>query len=229
MEYIMTLLNSNFEEWRIQNPSAPIDEFKFSADKMSVSGCLFDMDKLIDVSRNTVSVMTADEVYRQVTDWAKDNDSVLYKKFTQQPEYAKSILSIGRGCEKPRKDIAKWNEVRDYVSFFYDDLFNMSGEFPENVSPEDKNEILDRYIGLYDPADDQQTWFGKITELSEQLGFAPKTKLYKKNPQDYKGHVGDVSMVLRVAVTGRRNSPDLYEIMKILGAERVVERLKATK
>jgi len=229
MEYIMTLLNSNFEEWRISNPAAPLDDFKFSADKMSISGCLFDMDKLIDVSRNAVSVMTADEVYSQVTAWAKDNDAELYSKFSADPEYAKRILSIGRGCEKPRKDIAKWNEVKAYVSFFYDDLFVQSGEFPENVSAEDKREILSRYSVLYDACDDQETWFGKVTELSEQLGFAPKTKLYKKNPEAYKGHVGDVSMVLRVAVTGRRNSPDLYEIMKILGADKVRERLELAK
>ncbi|MBE6788335.1 MAG: glutamate--tRNA ligase [Ruminococcaceae bacterium] len=229
MEYIMTLLNSNFEEWRIENPTAPIDDFKFSADKMSVSGCLFDMDKLIDVSRNAISVMTADEVYSQVTAWAKDNDSELYNKLSENREYAIKIFSIGRGGEKPRKDIAKWNEVKDYVSFFYDDLFVQSGEFPENVTYEDRIEILSRYKDIYDSADDQQTWFNKVTELAESLGFAPKTKLYKKDPDAYKGHVGDVSMVLRVAITGRRNSPDLYEIMKILGADKVRERLESAK
>lgn len=229
MEYIMTLLNSNFEEWRIKNPTAPIDEFKFTPEKMSVSGCLFDMDKLIDVSRNAISVMTAKEVYNQVTAWAKDNDSELYEKFASDSEYALKILSIGRECEKPRKDIAKWNEVKQYVSFFYDDLFTQSGEFPENVSAEDKNLILENYKNIYDSADDQTTWFNKVTELAESLGFAPKTKLYKQNPQGYKGHVGDVSMVLRVAITGRRNSPDLYEIMKILGKDRVLERLESAK
>lgn len=228
-EYIMTLLNSNFEEWRIANPTADFDEFKFSAEKMSVSGCLFDMDKLLDVSRNTVSTMTADEVYEQVTAWAKDNDSALYEKFIEAPDYAKSILSIGRGGEKPRKDIAKWNEVHDYVSFFYDDFFKAGNEFPENVTAEDRKEILTRYIELYSEGDDQETWFAKMTELAESLGFAPKTKFYKKNPELYKGHIGDVSMVLRVAVTGRRNSPDLYEIMKILGKDKVIERLENAK
>ena len=229
MEYIMTLLNSNFEEWRIKNPTAPIDEFKFTPEKMSVSGCLFDMDKLIDVSRNAISVMTAKEVYEQVTAWAKDNDSELYEKFVNDSEYALKILSIGRECEKPRKDIAKWNEVKNYVSFFYDDLFTQSGEFPENVSKEDRNAILEQYKSLYDSSDDQTTWFNKVTELAESLGFAPKTKLYKQNPEAFKGHVGDVSMVLRVAITGRKNSPDLYEIMKILGRDRVLERLENAK
>ena len=229
LEYIMTLLNSNFEEWRIENPTAPIDDFKFSAEKMSVSGCLFDMDKLIDVSRNTISVMSAEDVLKEVTAWAKDNDTDLYEKFTATPDYAKRILSIGRGCEKPRKDIAKWNEVKDYISFFYDDLYTCTREFPENVTQEDRTEILTQYAELYNEADDQENWFLKVTELSEKLGFAPKTKLYKKNPELYKGHVGDVSMVLRVAVTGRRNSPDLYEIMKILGAEKVRERLNNAK
>ena len=228
-EYIMTLLNSNFEEWRIANPSAPLNDFEFTAEKMSVSGCLFDMDKLLDVSRNAISTMTADEVYSQVTAWAKDNDAVLYSKFTANPDYAKSILAIGRGGEKPRKDISKWNEVRDYVSFFYDDLFEMTGEMPENVSNEDKAEILTKFAETYCESDDQETWFAKMTEIAEALGFAPKTKLYKKNPELYKGHIGDVSMVLRVAVTGRKNSPDLYEIMKILGKEKVLERLNNEK
>ncbi len=228
-EYIMTLLNSNFEEWRIENPSAPLNDFKFTAEKMSVSGCLFDMDKLLDVSRNAISTMTADEVYEQVTAWAKDNDSVLYEKFTSAPDYAKSILAIGRGGEKPRKDIAKWNEVKDYVCFFYDDLFEITGEMPENVSSEDRNEILSRFAESFCESDDQETWFAKMTQIAEDLGFAPKTKLYKKNPELYKGHIGDVSMVLRVAVTGRRNSPDLYEIMKILGKDKTVERLSGAK
>ena len=228
-EYIMTLLNSNFEEWRLAHPTADLNEFPFSAEKMSVSGCLFDMDKLLDVGRNTISAMTADEVYQQVTEWARDNDTALYEKFTENPEYAKSILSIGRGGEKPRKDIAKWNEIHDYVSFFYDDFFVQSGEFPETVSCEDKNEILSRYAQIYSDSDDQETWFSKVIELSENLGFAPKTKLYKKNPELYKGHVGDVSMVLRVAITGRRNSPDLFEIMRILGKQKVIERLEAAK
>ncbi|MEE1280216.1 MAG: glutamate--tRNA ligase, partial [Oscillospiraceae bacterium] len=186
-EYIMTLLNSNFEEWRIANPTADLDEFKFSAEKMSVSGCLFDMDKLLDVSRNTISTMTAEEVYTQVTEWAKENDSALYEKFAEKPDYAKSILAIGRGGEKPRKDIAKWNEVHDYVSFFYDDFFSQGAEFPETVSAEDKNEILTRFAESYNEADDQETWFSKMTELAESLGYAPKTKLYKKNPELYKG------------------------------------------
>lgn len=228
-EYIMTLLNSNFEEWRIANPTADFDEFKFTAEKMSVSGCLFDMDKLIDVSRNTISLMSAEEVYEQVTSWAKDNDEALFEKFSSDKEKAIKILSIGRGGEKPRKDIAKFSEVRDYVSFFYDDLFYKKDELPENVMDEDKNEILTLFSQGYNEEDSQEEWFNKMTEIAEKLGFAPKTKLYKKNPEDYKGHIGDVSMVLRVAVTGRRNSPDLYEIMKILGKDKVIERLNAAK
>ncbi len=228
-EYIMTLLNSNFEEWRIQNPDAPIDKFTFSPDKMSVSGCLFDMDKLLDVSRNAVSTMTAEEVYSQVSDWAKDNDKELYKKLENDPDYAKSIFAIGRGGEKPRKDIAKWNEVRDYISFFYDDWFRIETEMPENISKEDRIAILDGFAKTYDENDDSQTWFTKMCDLAESLGYAPKTKLYKKNPEEYKGHIGDVSMVLRVAASGRRNSPDLCEIMKILGKERTLGRLNSAK
>lgn len=225
MEYIMTLLNSNFEEWRIQNKNADINEFKFSPDKMSISGCLFDMDKLLDVSRNVISQMTAEELYEDAIKWAKDYDSDLYKKFTADKDLAISILSIGRGGEKPRKDIAKYNEINDYCAFFYDESFKKGEEYPENVSSEDRETILKSYLELYDESDSQEEWFLKITELSEKLGFAPKTKLYKKNPELYKGHVGDVSMVLRVAVTGRKNSPDMYEIMKILGKQKVLDRI----
>ncbi|MBQ9936893.1 MAG: glutamate--tRNA ligase [Oscillospiraceae bacterium] len=225
MEYIMTLLNSNFEEWRIQNKNADINEFKFSSDKMSISGCLFDMDKLLDVSRNVISQMTAEELYEDAIKWAKDYDSDLYKKFTADKDLAISILSIGRGGEKPRKDIAKYNEINDYCAFFYDESFKKGEEYPENVSSEDRETILKSYLELYDESDSQEEWFLKIIELSEKLGFAPKTKLYKKNPELYKGHVGDVSMVLRVAVTGRKNSPDMYEIMKILGKQKVLDRI----
>lgn len=229
MEYLMTLLNSNFEEWRLAHPMAALEDFAFSADKMSVSGCLFDMDKLMDVSRNTIATMTAQEVLEQVTAWAADNDEQLYRLFCDDPAYARAILSIGRGGEKPRKDIAKWSEIREYVSFFYDELYEPGRDFPENVAEEDRNAILEGFAAVYNPKEDGQAWFEQVTELSQSLGFAPKVKLYKKDPELYKGHVGDVSMVLRVAVTGRRNSPDLCEIMRILGRQRVIERLHAAR
>lgn len=226
LEYLMTLLNSNFEEWRIANPAAPMDAFEFSTDKMGVSGSLFDLDKLRDVSKNVVAMLTAEQVYGYLTDWAREYDQPFYKLLDSDPDYAKAILSIGRGVPKPRKDIAVWSEMKDYMAFFYDALCEPGNTWPANVSKEDAIEILTRYQALYDPADDQEGWFGKIRALTSELGYAEQTKLYKKNPQDYKGHVGDVSAVLRMAVTGRVNSPDMFLVMRVLGKDRVLARLQ---
>lgn len=226
-EYLMTLLNSNFEEWRIANPTADIEDFKFTTKKMSVSGSLFDLDKLNDVSKNVISRMTAEEAYRLSLAWAKEFDPAFAAIYGENGDYGTAILAIGRGGAKPRKDLTTWKDVKDYVSFFYDALFTPDSTLPENVMPEDAAEICRRFAETYDPADDQPAWFAKIKQIAADLGYAPETKLYKKDPSAYKGHVGDVSMVLRIAVTGRQNSPDLFEVMHILGCERTIARLSA--
>ena len=226
-EYLMTLLNSNFEEWRIANPTADIEDFKFTTKKMSVSGSLFDLDKLNDVSKNVISRMTAEEAYRLSLAWAKEFDPAFAAIYGENGDYGMAILAIGRGGAKPRKDLTTWKDVKDYVSFFYDALFTPDSTLPENVTPEDAAEICRRFAETYDPADDQPAWFAKIKQIAADLGYAPETKLYKKDPSAYKGHVGDVSMVLRIAVTGRQNSPDLFEVMHILGCERTIARLSA--
>lgn len=226
IEYLMTLLNSNFEEWRLENPQEPVTSFPFSVEKMSNSGTLFDLDKLRDVSKNVISLMDAKMVFDQVSNWSREYDKALHDLLAANSDYAQSIFSIGRGVPKPRKDITTWNEIKEYVSFFYEELFHPQYECPEHVSLEDWKSILTKYQEIYDPSDEQPDWFGKIKLLSSELGYAGETKLYKKNPQDFKGHVGDVSMVLRIAITGRTNSPDIYEVMKILGKERVLSRLK---
>lgn len=227
IEYLMTLANSNFEDWRKANPTADKFSFPFSFKKMSTSGALFDICKLNDISKNIVSHMTADEVYNNTVVWAKDYDNELYKLFTDNEEYAKSILSIDRDVPKPRKDIATWSEVKDYVSYFYDSLFVPSYELPENIKADDAKAIIDAYKTVFDASDDKDTWFGKIRDLCEPLGFTPKVKEFKKNPSAYKGHVGDVSTVIRLAVTGRTNTPDLHAILKLLGTEKVMSRLDA--
>lgn len=225
LEYLMTLLNSNFEDWRIANPTAPMDDFQFTTKKMGNSGSLFDIDKLKDVSKNTISVMSADEVYNEVTGWAKDYDQQLYTLLTADEQKAKAIFAIGRGGAKPRKDIAIWSEVKDYLAFFYDELYVPATAYPENVAKEDAIAILTQYKGIYSPADDGDTWFNKVRELGETLGFAAKPKDYKKNPDQFKGHVGDVSQVIRLAITGRTNSPDLCSVMQILGETTCQQRL----
>lgn len=224
-EYLMTLLNSNFEDWRLANPDAPLDAFPFNTKKMGVSGALFDIDKLADVSKNVISRMTADEVYALLTAWAGEFDKDFYNLLTRDQDYTKRILSIGRGGKKPRKDIAVWSGAKEYLSFFFDELFCPDYAWPENVPAGDVKEILTRYKALYDPADDAGQWFARVKELSEALGYTSDMKAYKKDPAAFKGNVSDVSTVLRVAVTGRRNSPDLREIMELLGEERSFARL----
>ncbi len=225
-EYIMTLLNSNFEDWRLANPTADLNEFKFTTQKMSASGSLFDIDKLNDVSKNVISRMSVDQVYSHLTSWAEQFDPEFHKLLTRDPAYTRSILAIGRGGKKPRKDLATWSDAKPYMDFFFDELFQPDYSYPENVTEADKQTILTRYLDLYDPADDNAQWFDRIKALADEIGYASNMKDYKKNPEAFRGNVGDVSMVIRVAVTGRQNSPDMYEVMGILGKEKVAERLK---
>jgi glutamyl-tRNA synthetase len=222
-------LNSNFEDWRRANPDTPAEEFKFSYKKMNPAGSLFDGMKLLDVSKNVISKMTAKEVYDEVISWTSEFDSELSELLKADPNKAIAILSIGRGGNKPRKDIGIWSEVRSYLGFFYDCLFKVIDPMPQNVSTEDAAEILSRYTQLYSSEDDATLWFKKITNLAVSLGYAAKPKEYKENPDAYKGHVGDISMVLRIAVTGKAASPDLYSVMQILGKETITERLNAAK
>ncbi len=225
IEYVMTLLNSNYEDWRRANPTLDYTEFPFSIKKMSVSGSLFDYDKLNDVSKNVISLMSADKVYTDVTAWAAEYDEELYKALSSDAAYAKKIFAIGRGGKKPRKDFAVWRDVKPYLSFFYDDLFVQEDEIPENFDKADIKKALDLFMLMYDPADDNNAWFEAIKRIADEIGFASDMKAYKQNPELYKGNVADVSMFLRVAVTGKLNSPDLYEVMKILGYEKTINRI----
>ncbi|MBE6573748.1 MAG: glutamate--tRNA ligase [Ruminococcaceae bacterium] len=224
-EYVMTLLNSNYEEWRAANPKADMDEFAFSIKKMSASGSLFDFDKLNDISKNTIAHMSADEVYCEIVKWAKEYDEELYNLFTADEDYAKRILSIGRGTAKPRKDLCIWKDVRPYVGLFYDELYKVEAQYPETFDKDDIKKALTMFVETYNENDDANEWFNKLKAIADALGFAPETKLYKKNPDDYKGHVGDISMFVRIALTGKTNSPDMYEVMNILGKERSLARI----
>lgn len=224
-EYMLTILNSNFEEWRKANKTENISKFPFNLKKMSVSGALFDMVKFNDVSKNVISVMTAKEVYKLVTDWAMDYNEVLYALFVDDKEKATAILNIDRDNPKPRKDIACWEEVENYVSFFYNELYNADNTLPEHIAKADAVEILTKYKEIYSANDTKEEWFNKIKELCSACGFTPNVKEYKQNPDAFKGHVGDVSTVIRVAVTSRTNTPDLYYIMQILGTDEVMNRI----
>ena len=224
-EYMLTILNSNFEDWRRANKNEDISKFPFNLKKMSVSGALFDMVKFNDVSKNVISVMTAKEVYKLVTDWAMDYNEVLYALFVDDKEKAIAILNIDRDNPKPRKDIACWEEVEDYVTYFYNELYDADYTLPEHINKADAVEILTKYKEIYSANDSKEEWFNKIKELCSACGFTPNVKEYKQNPDAFKGHVGDVSTVIRVAMTSRTNTPDLYYIMQILGVQEVMSRI----
>ncbi len=232
-EYLLNIANSNFENWRRANKDTSIDDFELQINKMSVSGALFDMVKLLDVGKTVISKYTAEEVYNKSKDWAKTFDEELYSILDKDKEYALKVFGIERGNKKPRKDIAKWSDVKENIEYMYDELFEKNKQDYEYQVISDKKEIekiLDLYINkYYDENDDKQTWFDKIKELSGEMGFAKEVKEFKENPGKYKAHVGDVSTVLRVALTKRTNTPDMYEIMKILGKDRIQKRFEQAK
>ncbi len=226
IEYLMTLLNSNYEQWRQANPTASYKDFPFKAGAMGNSGAMFDLAKFNDVSKNVIAHMTADEVYAFVAEWAKENDPDFYALISADADYLKKFLAIGRGGKKPRKDFACWSEVKEFVSYMYDALFEQKDEYPAHVSTEDRNVLLKEYAALYAPEDDNNTWFEKVKNLSEAHGYTGDMKAYKATPDAFKGSVADVSNVIRVAITGRTNSPDLCSLMALLGKDRVTERLE---
>ncbi|MBR3867405.1 MAG: glutamate--tRNA ligase [Butyricicoccus sp.] len=229
LEYLLTLLNSNIEEWRRANPDAAMNDFPFTTKKMSGSGALFDIDKLNDVSKNVISRMTAEQAYDGIAAWSAQYDAEFNALFTRDPAYTKSILAIGRGGKKPRKDLALWSDAKPYMDFMFDELFQPDYTLPAHVSAEDAKAILTEFAGCFDAADTPDAFFEKMKTIAAAHGFAAETKAYKQNPDQYKGHVGDVSMVIRIAVAGRQNAPDLQTVMGILGAERVLARLERCK
>ena len=231
-EYLLNIANSTFENWRRQNKDAEIEEFDFKLNKMSVSGALFDMVKLQDVSKIVISKMTAKEVYEKSLEWANRHDEEL-AKMLEDKEYSLKVLGIERGNTKPRKDIAKWSDVKENIIYMYDDKFlNEEQSYPYQVINDlnDINKILDLYMEkYYNIEDDKQQWFNKIKELAGEMGYAEEVKEFKANPGMYKAHVGDVSTVLRIALTGRTNTPDMYEIMGVLGKTSMTKRFEKAK
>lgn len=226
-EYMMILANSNFEDWRKVNKDETIEKFPFNLKKMSVSGALFDMVKLNDVSKNVISVMPAQKVFELAYAWAKEYDEKLASLFEQDTQKAVDILNIDREGKKPRKDIAKWSDIPEYLSYMYNETFTPCYELTGNATPELAVKVLEKYIDVVNLDDDKDTWFGRMKDLCEGVGCTPNVKEYKANPEAFAGHVGDVSTIVRVALTGRTNTPDLYSITALLGADTVNSRLNA--
>ena len=225
IEYLMTLLNSNFEDWRRANPEADIYSFPFNLKKMSVSGALFDLAKLNDISKTVISRMDAQTVFDRTLEWAKTYDKAYAALLENDPQKALGMMALDRGGKKPRKDIAMWSQVRSYFSYMYPALYEKDYTLPENISAADAAAILHDYSQVWSPADEKDVWFEKIKALCAPHGFTPNVKEYKQNPDAFKGHVGDVSTVIRIAVTGRTNTPDLCTILQLLGEETVHARL----
>ena len=226
-EYVMTLLNSNYEEWRMQNPDKSYRDFPFNIKKMSVSGCLFDFNKLNDVSKNVICRMTAKEVADRVTAWAQQYDPDFGRALAQDPAFTEAIFAIGRGGKKPRKDLATWADAKAYMGFFFDEFFTVEEPYGEQYDRADIKAVLEQFLASFDPADDMNTWFDKIKAIGEDLGYTSDMKAYRADPSAFRGSVADVSMFLRVAVTGKLNSPDMYAVMQILGKEKIAERIAA--
>ncbi len=225
-EYLMTILNSDFEEWRSENPDSDIDEFKFTLEKMSNSGALFDIMKFEDVSREVLLRTSASEIYDEFSEWLREYDEEFYKIFTRDREYSEKIIDVGRNGNRPRKDLTSWKQARQFLSFYFPETFVIEDEFPERVSPDDKQAILKMYLESFSFDDDNSEWFNKIRDITDKLGYAVKPKDFKKNPDMYKGSVSDVSSVIRVALTGRTNSPDLWEIIHIIGEDEMRKRIE---
>lgn len=226
INYLMTVAASDFEDWRRANPDASYKDFKFNLKKMSVSGALFDENKLIDVSKNMVSKMSSSVVFEKLTAWAKEFDTEFYNILTKDPDYTKAVLAIDRDVAKPRKDIAKWSEAKEYFSYMFGETYEENLELPENIKVPDAIAFLSEYKAVYSPEDERQEWFERIKEIAPKIGFAAETKQYKASPDDFKGHAGDLSTVLRIAITGRRNTPDLCSIMKVLGYDECIKRIE---
>ncbi|MDD6734911.1 MAG: glutamate--tRNA ligase [Clostridiales bacterium] len=223
LEYLLTIANSNYEEWRAANPDASEDDFDFRLSNMSKAGALFDLLKLNDISKNYICRLSKEEVYRRILEWAESYDTDFAELLKSNRDYAIRIFGIERGNEKPRKDIAKWQDAVFYTKYFF--FRPDEYEWQDNLSKEDMIEILRTYKTVYKADETGEEWFPKVREMAEKLGYAKAPKLYKKNPDDFKGHVGDVASVIRVAVTGRRNTPDLYEILQTLGYSEFSERI----
>ena len=231
VEYLLNIINSSFEEWRMENPKVDYHDFPVALDKMSKSGALFDLVKLNDVSKDVISKMPAEEVYNLYIQWAKEYDQSMYELAVKYETMTKEIFNIDKEGPKPRKDYGKWSEVKEKICYFYDEFFNEEKveqiELPKNVSMEDAKTIIEAYKEAYNYDTDQETWFNELKELALTLGYTADRKAYKKTPEAFKGMVSDVAGAVRTAISHRTNTPDLYTIMHIIGEEAVRARFES--
>lgn len=223
--YLCTVANSNFEMWYLQNKDKTIDDFKMEFKKISSSGSLFDVEKLLNISKNYISLISAEEVYEKALEYSKEYDREFYDLLVKYKDYSIDVFNIEREQKKPRKDLAMFSEIREQNWYMYDELFNnVTYTWDTIQDKEEIKNILNTYLETYNENDDKDTWFNKMKEVADKLGYAKEVKEYKENPDAYKGHVGDISMVLRIALTTKTMTPDLYQIMRLLGRDRMANR-----
>ena len=229
--YFATLMNSNFDNWYLQNPTKSYRDFEFSFSKMSKNGALFDLDKIINISRNYISKLSATEVYNNLLQWALEFDKQFAELITKYKQYTIDILNIERAQKKPRKDFSCYSEIKSYIWYMYNELFdNFEYEWQNIKDIDEIKTILTDYINnYYDISDDKGTWFNKIKDLSDKYEYCSNMKVYKENPSNYKGSIVDVSMIIRVALTSKSMTPDLYEIMKLLKTNEIKARFNRIK
>lgn len=225
-EFLLTVLNSNFEEWRIANPEADYRDFPYTLEKMSISGALVDLDKLRNISKDVIGRMTAENVYENWLSWCDEYNTEFAELIRKYPERTIAALNVGKGGNKPRKDLETWKQACSFMSFYYDETFEISDEMPAECDEETRKLFFAKYLESYDHADDSSVWFGKVKELTEELGFAVKPKDYKKNPEQFKGSIVHITNMLRIALTGHANAPDIHEVSHVLGEDIVRNRLK---
>ena len=223
IEYLLNLLNSDFEIWRANNPTKKYTEFPFSIQKIGSNNPMFDFAKLSDISKNYISHLTAEEVYSMLVEWANKFDIEFCKTLTENPDYSKQVLNIDRENAKPRKDIAKWSEVKNYFDYMFYGIKNYE---LDGIDKEKFKEVIKAYKDVYNENDDKETWFKRIKELAPSLNYAVDNKLYKACPEQFNGNIADFCTYIRLALTGKKNSPDIYEIAKILGAKEVKRRFE---
>ena len=227
MLYLATITNSNFEAWLDANPNGKIEDFKFDFKKANSSnGSLFDLPKLLNISKNYLSRLTKDEIYDKVIEYTKEYDKDFYEIISKYPDYTKDILNIERQQKKPRKDYAKYSDVKSGIWYMYDELFTSKDYEWQNITDKEEiKNILNTYINeYYDENDDKDTWFSKMQDLANKLGYAGNMKDYKENPESFKGNIADVSTVIRVGLTTKSQTPDLYELLRLLGKDKIKER-----
>ena len=228
-EYLVNLINSNFQEWRDTHENEPCTNFNITLENMSKSGALFDILKLNDISKNVIATMDASTVYDLYLNWAKHYDTSIANELIENEDYSKKIFNIERENEKPRKDFVKWLDVKEHIEYFFDDLYknNINGiyNFPTHIPMDEVRRVLTSYIAVYNYSHDNETWFATLKDLALELGYAKNAKTYKKNPDLFKGQLSDVATIVRVALTNRTQTQDLHEVMQVMGETRVIERL----